>query len=121
VKCPKCGASLFSDTWYPADTSCPICGLYIPATKDVALPMDKKKMIGTFKQTDSASKRVLLRPCPVKGCSGTIRIDSTQPMCAKCKQKIADWKKTRQLTMPPIIEMNGELIMRKMVNVEVAE
>lgn len=83
------------------------------------MKFDRKLMVGT--PVGTGHGRVLLKPCPVKGCSGTIRIDSTQPMCSKCKQKIADWKKTRQLTMPPIIEMNGELIMRKMVNVEVAE
>lgn len=118
MKCPKCKAKMFSDTWYPADTSCPICGYYIPAAIKEFVPMDKKTMIGVAKDKGSIRK---IRPCPVKGCDGTMKLDSTQPMCKKCKGKMISWRKTQQMTLPPIIVMNGEWVLREMVNVEVVE
>lgn len=118
MKCPKCGANLFSDTWYPADTSCPICGLYIPSTKDVALPMDKQKMVGTSKGTGRGG-RVQMKPCPVQGCKRTMRLDSAEKMCAKCKEKMARWRKSEnRLPMPPIVESDGRLIFRELYRKE---
>lgn len=110
MKCPKCGKSLYKDNWYPMSARCMICGYWIERPTEAAMKFDRKLMVGT--PVGTGHGRVLLEPCPVEGCNGSIRIDSTQPMCSRCRDKLRRWRDRGGKTEPPIIDDNGKLSLR---------
>jgi hypothetical protein len=64
--------------------------------------------------------RPAMRPCPVEGCSGRLRLDSEQRMCRDCIKLLYDWSRGAKTLLPPIMEVDGRLVRRGCLEKEAA-